>query len=104
MAQDFAVAFYTGSRWRKCRAAYIAKRIMIDGGLCERCHEKQGSMVHHRIRLTADNIGDDTISLNHANLMYECKDCHDLEEGHGVNPKITPRVVFDDNGDAVGAI
>lgn len=104
MAQDFAVSFYTGSRWRKCRAAYIAKRIMIDGGLCERCHERQGCMVHHRIRLTADNIGDDTISLNHANLMYECRECHELEEGHGVNPKLTSRVVFDEDGNAVGAI
>jgi hypothetical protein len=35
--------------------------------------------------------------------MYECKQCHDLEPGHGVAPMLTARVLFDENGDAIGA-
>jgi len=102
MAQDFARSFYNSAPWRKCRAAYIAKRIRIDGGLCERCRERQGYIVHHRIRLTAANIGDPEVSLNHANLRFECRDCHDLEEGHGVNARLTPPVIFDDDGNVIG--
>lgn len=103
MAQDWALPFYNSSRWRKCRAAFISKRISIDGGLCERCHERQGYIVHHRIKLTSEVVNDDTVALNHANLMYECKQCHELEPGHGVAQKLTARVLFDENGDAIGA-
>lgn len=35
MAKEFARAFYNSKRWKDCRRAYIAKRISIDGGMCE---------------------------------------------------------------------
>ena len=102
MAKEFAKAFYNAKPWLRCREAYIKKRIMIDGGLCERCHERQGYIVHHRIGLTADNIGDPGISLSHGNLMYVCKLCHDDMDGHGVSKPLTPRVLFDADGNAIG--
>ena len=37
MAKEFARAFYNSKRWKDCRRAYIAKRISIDGGMCETC-------------------------------------------------------------------
>ena len=101
MAQDFSEAFYRGKAWKQCRASYISKRMMIDGGLCEQCHERQGYIVHHKIKLTPENIGDPDIALNHSRLAYVCKPCHDLEEGHGVRPKDYPLLKFDERGDPI---
>ena len=82
MANDITKSFYNSKAWQKCRKLYIAKRISIDGGLCEKCKTEQGYIVHHKIMLTADNINDPEITLNEENLCYEWKHCHDLEEGH----------------------
>lgn len=38
MAQAFAKAFYKSTKWRKCRAAFVASRVNIDGGLCQICY------------------------------------------------------------------
>ena len=70
---------------------------MIDGGLCEECHEHLGYIVHHRIALTPDNINDATVTLNHSNLEYVCKYCHDRFENHFINQKET-LCRFDSNG------
>ena len=101
MAQDFAKEFYHSRRWRRCRAAYIAERIKIDGGLCEICQERQGYIVHHKIMLTQENISNPCIALNHDHLAYVCKPCHDLEEGHGVRRKDLPLLRFDERGDPI---
>ena len=97
MAKEFARAFYDSVRWRKCRAAYIAHRMGIDGGLCEACHTEQGYMVHHIIELTPENITDTDITLGFSNLRYECKACHDREEGHFIKAE-KPTVQFDAEG------
>ena len=51
--------------------------------LCERCLARglirQGDEVHHKIRLTPENINDPNISLNWENLEMLCKDCHEKE-------------------------
>ena len=51
--------------------------------LCERCLARglirQGDEVHHKIRLTPENINDPNISLNWENLELLCKTCHDEE-------------------------
>ena len=99
IVKEYAEKFYKSRAWKHTRQAYLEKV----GGLCERCHERQGYIVHHRIRLTPEIINDDTVALSHANLMYECKQCHELEPGHGVAQKLTARVLFDENGDAIGA-
>ena len=52
MAREFAKWFYDSSAWRKCRASYISKRQGIDGGMCERCRERPGYIVHHKTAIT----------------------------------------------------
>lgn len=78
-SERFAHPFYVSASWIKCRKAY-AKSV---GGLCERCLAKglyvPGTQVHHKIRLTPENLGDPAISLNWANLELLCSDCHQEE-------------------------
>lgn len=76
MARGFAKAFYKSTAWRKCRASFIAYRQSIDGGLCQICKDDTGYIVHHREWITAQNINDPYITLNHSNLQYVCHDCH----------------------------
>ena len=80
----FAYAFYVSQAWRKCRADYLRSV----GFLCERC-AKEGIIrpaddVHHRIRLTQENIRDPGVALNFANLEALCGECHRKEH----RPKI----------------
>lgn len=99
MAKDFAKAFYNSSKWKRCRNAYIAKRIAVDGGMCETCREAVGYIVHHVIELTPENINDPDISLNHFNLKYDCHICHQKE---GKNPDMAAGLVryeFTEDGD-----
>ena len=102
MAREFSKAFYNSKIWRNCRDSYIAERIKVDGGLCEVCHDKIGYIVHHKITLTPENINNPDISLNHDLLSYECKDCHDEHDGHGIGNKgASLLVVFDENGQPI---
>lgn len=73
----------------------------MDGGLCEECHMAAGFIVHHKITLTVDNISDPDITLNHDNLEYVCKNCHDNFEGHGVGSKVKPLFTFDEDGQPI---
>ena len=79
MEKRFAHEFYTSWPWIKCARAYKASR----GGLCERCLKKglivPGDEVHHKIRLTPENITDPSIALNWDNLELLCKACHQEE-------------------------
>jgi len=83
MARDFASAFYTGAAWKQCRASFIAERMAVDGGMCMRCHREPGYIVHHKIYLGPENIGDPTVALNHDNLEYLCLGCHNDEHNGG---------------------
>lgn len=98
--KDWAKSFYQSKQWYRCRASYIAMRMATDGGLCEVCGKEQGYIVHHIRPLTEQNIGDPNISLNHDNLRFECKQCHDEEEGHYYDAKGVKRLIclFDENG------
>ncbi len=71
--------FYKSMPWRRARAAYIDKRMAIDGGICEVCGEEPGLIVHHVIWLDDINCNDPEISLNHDNFRYECQTCHNKE-------------------------
>lgn len=75
----FAYNFYRSWPWIQCSRAY-RKSV---GGLCERCWAKglivPGEEVHHKIKLTPDNISDPNIALNWDNLELLCKNCH-IEE------------------------
>lgn len=50
------------------------------GGLCERCRDRglivPCEEVHHKIKLTPENINRPEVALNWANLVALCKDCH----------------------------
>lgn len=98
MAKEWAKAFYKSDKWLKCRAAYIAERINIDGGLCEDCQKNMGYIVHHIEKLTPENINDTEVTLNFDNLRFVCKDCHDKYPGHGLGKHTEQRIYFDDNG------
>ncbi len=75
--------FYNSKQWQHCRDSYRKKR----RGLCERCLKKglivPGDEVHHKVRLTKDNVNDPKVAVNFANLELLCKQCHE-EEHHGV--------------------
>lgn len=102
MAQEWAKAFYSSKRWLDCREALKQERIGIDGGLCQDCKDRLGEIAHHwPVPLTAQNIQDETISLNHDNLRWVCSTCHDVYPGHGVAKPLTPLVLFDANGDVI---
>lgn len=102
MAQEFAKVFYNSRKWIKARNSYIEERVMVDGGMCEECHNKLGYIVHHKILLTPENINNPEISLNHDYFEYVCKACHDLFEGHGSNGnRVRALCVFDKNGQPI---
>lgn len=95
MAKDFSKSFYNSKAWECCRLAYIEKRITVDGGMCERCKERTGYILHHKVELNALNICDPNVTLNHCNLEFLCKECHD--DIHLLHKK-TGFVFFDETG------
>lgn len=105
MAQNFAKKFYNSKSWKSCRFAYIKHRVTIDGGMCETCHEELGYIVHHKIQLTPNNINDPDITLNWCMLRYDCKACHDREEGHFIDSLGIKQLkcLFDSNGQPIVA-
>lgn len=99
MAKVWAKRFYNSPAWKNARESYISYRLSVDGGMCEVCHKQLGYIVHHKIALTPANINDPAIALDRNNFRYECKACHDREEGHyigGGNNTIS--CCFDSNG------
>lgn len=81
--ERFARDFYRSWAWIKCARAYKISK----GGLCERCWSKglltPGAEVHHKIKLTPENINDPAVALNWDNLECLCKQCH-IDEHKGV--------------------
>ena len=96
MARDFAKDFYNSKAWRDCAKGYKAERF----GICERCGRPKGKIVHHKVRLSEENINDVTVTLNQENLELLCIDCHNAEhfkKHSGVPEGFT----FDINGQLV---
>lgn len=93
MAREFARRFYSSEAWNQCRRGYKASV----GGLCERCLLKgqyvPGEIVHHKIRITPQNVSNPEIVLNWNNLELLCRDCHAEEHG-----KVKKRYVVDEYG------
>lgn len=96
MAKDFAKKLYNSKAWKTCRTAYIASV----HGLCERCGGA-GYIVHHKVYLTARNINDPWISLNHALLEYVCLDCHNQEHMGSSEPISAQGTAFDEHGNLI---
>ena len=95
-------SFYRRPAWKKCRAAFIAHRQSIDGGLCQICGSAPGKIVHHRVHLTAETINDPDICYGFDNLEYVCLDCHNIEHGYvSRQPERAVRYGFDAEGNPV---
>lgn len=94
--KDWARAFYFSPAWHNCREAYISRV----GGLCERCLQRglyvPGEIVHHRVHLTPQNIGDPGVTLAPENLELLCRDCHAQEHS-----RLQRRYRFDEAGRAM---
>lgn len=76
MAQEYSAPFYNSRAWKDCRESYYKSM----GGLCERCLQRgiyaPGEIVHHIKPITHENVNDPEVTLNFANLMLLCRDCH----------------------------
>lgn len=92
MAKDFAKAFYKSKAWRLCRTSFIASK----HGLCERC-SGVGKIVHHKVLLTAENINNPYVSLNHSKLELLCQECHNKEHMQKYKA-VNEGFKFDENG------
>lgn len=103
MAKQFAKKFYNSAAWKKCKKSYVDWRISVDGGMCEKCRQRIGYILHHKEKLTPTNINNPDITLNWAMLSWECKQCHDREEGHWLDSKPTSELLcgFDENGQPI---
>lgn len=97
MAKAFAIGFYKSKKWQDCRQSFIAERMLVDGGLCQLCKERHGFIVHHKIMINESNINNPDVTLNHDNLLYVCKKCHDDLPGHGIGCK-PKKYFFDESG------
>lgn len=95
--KEFAEGFYKSKRWQECRDAYA----LSVGGLCERCNRigliVPGEIVHHKIYLNPQNIGDANVTLAWSNLELLCRECH-TEEHHRKGER---RFKFDENGNLI---
>lgn len=91
--------FYKSRGWRLARKAYIDERMLIDGGLCEECHDEPGKIVHHTIWLDDDNCNDPEIALNAKLFRYVCQTCHNKER----DPRLVQhgRVAFSPTGELI---
>lgn len=87
MHEQFANGFYRSAAWKKCRKAFWEAH----QGLCTRCMARglivPGAEVHHRIRITPENLDDPGVTLNWDNLELLCKECHLQEHARGSGPR-----------------
>ena len=89
-------AFYQSPAWRHIAELYRKQQHYT----CERCGEP-GNVVHHKIRLTMDNLHNPEVVLNTDNFELLCRSCHEKE--HNRKAAEPARVVlFDANGQVVG--
>lgn len=102
MAREFAKKFYDSSAWKKSRAAYIAYRRSVDGGMCETCHAVPGYIVHHKTELSPENINDPEITLNFKNFKYDCQICHNKERERREEAERLVVYEFDAEGMPIG--
>jgi len=86
-------------RFYKSKAWFIARNIKTNAtqGKCERCGAI-GEEVHHKIRLTVENVNDTSISLNQDNLELLCRECHNDEHERFKKKDL----MFDDCGNFIG--
>ncbi|MHB9947003.1 HNH endonuclease [Clostridium botulinum] len=96
MAKEFAKPFYKSKEWQRCREGFI-KSVY---GLCNRCG-KPGYIVHHKIKLTPQNINNTYVTLSWDNLEYLCHDCHNKEHMSKDHKVIREGLMFNDKGEVI---
>ena len=73
--------FYEAPEWRHCQAEYMKKA----NHLCERClargRYEPARIVHHKVHLTEETIGDPALMYGFDNLEALCLACHNDEHG-----------------------
>lgn len=106
MARDFALAFYKSAAWERARKLALVR----SKGLCEECIKrgiiKPARLVHHKVPITPENVGDPTVTLSLDNLECLCLDCHaDVHARMGTYGRLREperaRVAFDEGGNVV---
>ena len=90
--------FYQSKIWKQTRTAFVNYRISVDGGMCERCKEEPGKIVHHIEHLNKDNVNNPEIALDYSNLRYLCQGCHN--EIHNAT-RDCEKIMFDKNGQPI---
>lgn len=95
MAREFAKPFYNSKQWQEIRE-YI---LMRDKYLCQKCGSP-AEEVHHKIKLTPENMDDPKITMGEDNLISLCRDCHFKEhrEDRNVQTDVAEGFYFDDQG------
>ena len=106
MAREFAKAFYKSSLWQEVRES-ILKR---DRYMCQQpgCHAP-AEEVHHKIKLSPENINDPNVTVNPSNLISLCGDCHKAlhksdkvaglrERRMKSDASVLQEITFDENG------
>lgn len=94
MAREFAEAFYHSAAWKQAQRLAM----QLHYGVCEKCG-RPGKIVHHKIWLTPENIGNLDIALGQANLMVLCADCHNRI--HAKESSVRQGLEFDGKGQLV---
>lgn len=83
--KPWAEGFYKSAAWKHCRELCMRR----DAYLCRDCLAngvyRPAEEVHHIVELTPENISDPAVSLNPANLVSLCRECHRAR--HGKAPK-----------------
>lgn len=98
MAKPWAKKFYKSKQWLLIREIVILNQ----HGLCNKCGEAKLIEVHHKEKLTQENINDPNITLNIDNLEGLCRDCHFEHHRLEYEKVITPDgITFDDEGNLI---
>ena len=101
MAATWAQSFYGSIQLKKCRKGFISYK----RGLCERCLSRglivPGNHVHHKERLTPENINRPEVALNWNNLELLCEKCHEEIHTPGPGSRNMPRMAIDKDGKVV---
>ena len=96
MSKGAREKFYKSKTWKATREAFLKSK----GRLCERCLNAgmyvPAVIVHHKIYLDDDKLGDPRVSLDWCNLEALCRDCHAAEH------KKQKRFIVDEFGRVTG--
>ena len=88
--------------WLKqnCLCAICGKPVYVDGitDYIPKGNRRTG-IVHHIIELDNTNVYDDNITIDEANLIGVCKECHELEHHKDISTR--KEYTFDEYGNLI---